>query len=49
VDQRKAPAIERTFQSLGKFRFEKEAVVVISNAGTSGYVVIDAVQLVPAP
>jgi hypothetical protein len=49
VDQRKAPAIDRTFQSLGKFRFEKEAVVVISNAGTSGYVVIDAVQLLPAP
>lgn len=49
VDQKKTPAIERRFHSLGKFKFEKEGVVTISNADTNGYVVIDAVQLVPAP
>jgi hypothetical protein len=37
------------FHSVGKFRFEGEAAVVISNAGTDGYVVIDAAQLVPIP
>jgi len=48
IDQKKAPAIDRRFHSLGKFAFDKEAVLTISNAGTNGYVVIDAVQLLPA-
>jgi len=48
LDQKKAPAIDRRFHSLGKFTFDKEAVVTISNAGTNGYVVIDAVQLLSA-
>lgn len=48
LNEKQAPAIDKTFHSLGKFRFEKEAAVVISNTGTNGYVVIDAVQLLPA-
>jgi hypothetical protein len=47
VNQKQAPAIEKIFRALGRFEFDKEAVVVISNAGTDGYVVIDAVQAVP--
>jgi hypothetical protein len=50
VDQRKAPPIDNAFISLGVFRFDadKEAAVIISNAGTSGHVIADAVQLIPA-
>jgi hypothetical protein len=48
VDEKKAPAIERRFHSLGNFKFEKEGAVTVSNAGTNGYVVIDAVQVVPS-
>ncbi len=46
VDQRKAPPIEGRFLSLGEFQFEKDAqaVVIVSNAKSNGYVVIDAVQ-----
>jgi hypothetical protein len=46
IDQKKQPAIDKLFHSLGKHRFEKEAVIEITNADTNGYVVIDAVQLV---
>jgi FAD dependent oxidoreductase len=49
LNEKQPPAIDKTFHSLGKFRFGKEAVVTISNTNTNGYVVIDAVQLVPAP
>jgi hypothetical protein len=45
VNQRNAPAIDNTFASLGVFEFNKEAVVVISNEGTDGHVIVDAVQL----
>lgn len=46
VDQRKAPAIEKRFHSLGRFEFKagQPVAVVISNAGANGFVVIDAVQ-----
>lgn len=49
VDQRKTPAIDERFHLLGRFDFTEgqPAVVVVSNAGTDGYVVIDAVQLMP--
>lgn len=38
------------FASLGTFRFEKEGqgYVMLSNAGSEGYVTVDAVQFVPA-
>jgi hypothetical protein len=38
---------DRSFVPLGKFRFDREATVIISNNDTDGYVVIDAVQLLP--
>ena len=48
VDERKMPPIDKTFVSLGVYRFtpEQDAVVTVRNEGTDGYVVIDAVQLV---
>ncbi len=47
LDQKTTPAIDKMFHSLGRHKFDKEATIVITNAGTDGYVVIDAVQLVP--
>lgn len=49
VNQRKAPVIDGLFQSLGVFDFpETSASVIISNEGTDGHVIIDAVQWLPA-
>jgi hypothetical protein len=47
MNQRLAPKFGKFFVSLGRFRFtaDKPAVVTISNGGTNGYVVADAVQL----
>jgi hypothetical protein len=47
VDQR-AP-LEADFVSLGRFDFGERVRVTISNADTDGYVVVDAVQLLPMP
>lgn len=47
LNERAAPEIDKTFHSVGRFRFGREAVIVISNTGTDGYVVVDAVQLTP--
>ncbi|WP_146391588.1 FAD-dependent oxidoreductase [Allorhodopirellula solitaria] len=48
LNQRKKPK-HGAFASLGQFAFPKgEAVVEISNTDTNGYVVVDAVQLLPA-
>ena len=49
VDQQKPGPIGRLFVSLGKFRFtaDKPAAVVVSNAGTKGHVIVDAVQFLP--
>ena len=44
VDQTKEPPIDKQFLSLGEFKFSDKAVVEVSNAGTTGFVV-DAVQL----
>jgi hypothetical protein len=49
LNERTAPSIDKSFRSVGKFKFDDTASVVISNANTDGYVVIDAVQLLPAP
>jgi hypothetical protein len=49
LNERTTADIDKTFRSIGKFRFQGDAAVIISNAGTDGYVVIDAVQLVPVP
>jgi hypothetical protein len=47
LNERAAPDIDSTFHSIGKFKFKDQGAVVISNAGTNGYVVIDAVQILP--
>jgi hypothetical protein len=46
VNQQEPPAIAGRFISLGQFRFEKDGAgyVLISNEGTKGHVVADAVQ-----
>jgi hypothetical protein len=46
VNQKQAPPIDRVFVSLGKFRFEANGAgfVMVSNAGTQGHVIADAVQ-----
>jgi len=50
VDQRRTPPIDTAFVALGEFSFEPggAAWVEISNDGTDGHVIADAVQLVPA-
>ena len=49
INQRVAPPIDKTFVSAGVFRFDpvKRSRVWISNAGTDGFVIGDALQLVP--
>lgn len=48
IDQRVVPKIGGMFRSLGTFDFDKgKATVTISNEGTDGYVIVDAVQCVP--
>ena len=46
VNQRETPPIDGLFVSLGKFHVtaDQSAAVVVSNTGTNGFVVIDAVQ-----
>jgi hypothetical protein len=46
LNQRKAPDVEKVFASLGAHEFGATAVVEVSNEGTDGFVVVDAVQLV---
>jgi len=50
VDMREAPPIAGRFVSLGKFRFEAngQGYVLVSNEGTTGHVVADAVIFLPA-
>jgi hypothetical protein len=50
VNQKVAPPVEKYFVSLGTYRFEagKAGAVTVSNEGTNGYVIIDAVQVIPA-
>ncbi len=49
VNQRKPPAIDGAFVSLGVFRFEKgkAGYVEVSNQGADGHVILDAVQWIP--
>ena len=50
LNQRRKPALEDLFEPAGEFRFEagRGGHVEIANAGTVGYVVIDAVQWLEA-
>jgi len=49
VDETQVPPIEGRFVSLGKFRFEKDGAgyVLITNEGTTKFVTVDALQLLP--
>jgi hypothetical protein len=49
VNQKKRPAIRGAFHSLGEFPFagDKPAVVIISNKGTTGHIIVDSVQFLP--
>ncbi|MEE3368026.1 MAG: DUF1553 domain-containing protein [Planctomycetota bacterium] len=49
VNQKKVPAIEGHFVSLGRYRFARntKAKVVVDNRGTTDVVIIDAVQFLP--
>jgi len=49
VNQRAAPPGGERLLSLGQFRFEKEGqgYVLVSNEGTDGHVIVDALQLLP--
>lgn len=49
VNEKQTPTLDKAFVSLGKFRFtaDKLAVVTVTTEGTDGYVVVDAVQLLP--
>jgi len=49
VDQTKTPPIDGRFVSLGTYRFEKDGAgfVLVSNADTTAYVTVDALQFLP--
>ncbi len=49
VNQTEAPKLDGLFRSVGKYRFEAGTAgsVTISNKGTEGYVIVDAVRFVP--
>ncbi len=49
INQRERPTIDGHFVSLGQFRFERagQSYVIVSNEGTSGHVIADAVQFIP--
>jgi hypothetical protein len=50
INQKLPPTLDKAFVSLGKFRFDAEqpAVVTVTTENTDGYVVADAIQLLPA-
>ena len=50
VNQRVAPPLAGHFVSLGQFRFEKDGAgyVLVSNEGTDGFVIVDALQILAA-
>lgn len=50
VNERTPPLIDGRFVSLGSYRFEKDsqAYVMVSNEGTDGHVVADAIVFLPA-
>ena len=50
VNEREVPPLAGHFISLGRFRFEQDGAgyILISNEGTDGFVIVDALQLVPA-
>ncbi|HEX4130019.1 MAG TPA: FAD-dependent oxidoreductase [Pirellulales bacterium] len=51
VNERQAPSIDKLWQPLGTFRFTPDtpATITIGTTGANGYVIVDAVQLLPVP
>jgi len=49
INQKQVPPLDGRFISLGRHRFHRNGLseVVVSNAGTTGVVIIDAVQFLP--
>jgi len=49
VNQQQEPAVDGHFVSLGRYRFEAngQGYVLVSNEGTNGHVIADAVQFLP--
>ncbi len=50
VDQTKVIPAGQLFRSVGKFELEqdREVVITVSNEGTDGFVIVDAIQWIPA-
>jgi hypothetical protein len=48
INQQDRPNIKGRFVSLGTFNLDETSHVVIANDGTNGYVIVDALQLIPA-
>ena len=50
INQQKTPTIDKLFHPLGSYQFApgKEYGVTVTNEGTDGYVIVDAIQVVPA-
>ncbi len=46
INQKKPAEHDELFTTLGTFDFEEQAVITISNKGTNGHVIADAVQLI---
>ena len=47
LNQRQQPKPSGLFSKVGRYRFGEQATVTISNRGTDGYVIIDAVRWLP--
>jgi hypothetical protein len=49
VNEKRAPDLDKAFVSLGVFRFnaEQPATVTVTTEKTDGYVVADAIQILP--
>ena len=47
VNQRKVASVDRLFEPIGTYRFEanREYGLTISNEGTDGHVIVDAIQI----
>jgi Protein of unknown function (DUF1553)/Protein of unknown function (DUF1549)/Planctomycete cytochrome C len=50
VNEQDTPPVDGRFVSLGTFRFDRSGqwYVIVSNEGTNGHVIVDAVQFLPA-
>ena len=46
VNQKKPPEVDGLFATLGTFSFDEKAVVTLTNEGTDGHVILDAVRFV---